>query len=66
MVILFAQFANGLLLPILAIFLLWIMNDRKIMGAYTNTKWVNILGIMVIIVTIVLGAKSVISTLPNF
>lgn len=66
MVILLAQFANGLLLPVLAIFLLWIMNDRKIMGAYTNTKWVNILGIMVIIVTIVLGAKSVISTLPNF
>ncbi len=59
LVIMFAQFANGLLLPVLAIFLLWIMNDSKIMGTYVNKRLTNILGLLVIIVTIILGIKSI-------
>jgi Mn2+/Fe2+ NRAMP family transporter len=57
-VIMFAQFANGLLLPVLAIFLIWIMNDRMIMGDHVNNRLTNILGLLVIIVTIILGIKS--------
>lgn len=59
MVILFAQFANGLLLPILAVLLVWIMNDQKILGVHTNTRWINLLGVLVIMITIGLGFKSI-------
>ncbi len=58
-VILFAQVANGLLLPIVAAFLLWIMNDRKIMGSHTNSKLVNAFGILVILITIGLGLRGI-------
>lgn len=63
LVILFAQVANGLLLPIIACFLLWIVNDRAIMGTYSNTKWVNIAGAIVVLVTILLGFKGVFQAL---
>ncbi|MGI9544868.1 MAG: Nramp family divalent metal transporter [Cyclobacteriaceae bacterium] len=62
-VILFAQVANGLLLPIIALFLLWIMNDKTIMGRYANSILVNILAMLVVGLTIVLGAKSILSAL---
>ncbi len=58
-VILFAQVANGLLLPIVASFLLWIMNDRRIMGSHINSPLVNVLGILTILITIVLGFKGI-------
>jgi len=57
-VIMFAQFTNGLLLPILAIFLIWIMNDKGIMGDHVNRRVANILGLLVIIITIILGIRS--------
>ncbi|GJM27733.1 MAG: manganese transporter [Cyclobacteriaceae bacterium] len=66
LVILFAQFANGLLLPLLALLLLWIMNDTKIMGAGTNSKWLNVCGILVIIVTVILGIKSMTGAVNSF
>jgi Mn2+/Fe2+ NRAMP family transporter len=62
-VILFAQVANGLLLPIIATFVLWIMNDKQIMGEYVNSKLTNSLGILVILVTVVLGLKGIMSAI---
>ncbi len=59
MVILFAQFANGLLLPLIAALLVWLLNDHVVMGAHRNTRWANFWGIIVIIITIVLGIKSI-------
>ncbi|EDM43137.1 Mn2+/Fe2+ transporter, NRAMP family protein [unidentified eubacterium SCB49] len=56
-VIQFAQFANGLLLPIVAIFLLWIVNKKSILGEYKNTKPQNILGFIIVITTIGLGLR---------
>ena len=61
MVILFAQVANGLLLPVIAIYLLWIMNDRKIMGSSVNSTWVNIIGTIVILITLGLGLKGILA-----
>ncbi len=58
-VILFAQIANGLLLPIIAIFLLIVMNDRTILGEQTNGRLSNGLGIIVILITIGLAIKGV-------
>ncbi len=63
LVILFAQVANGLLLPVIALFLLWIMNDEKIMGDYINSKWINVLGFLTILITMGLGLKGIFSAL---
>ena len=60
-IIKFAQVANGLLLPVVAGFLLWIMNKSSILGTYKNSKLQNILGLIILIVTIFLGAKGILS-----
>ena len=62
-VIQFAQVANGLLLPLIAGFVLWIVNRSAVMGDATNKVWQNIAGIIVLILTVVLGAKSIWSML---
>lgn len=58
-IIKFAQVANGLLLPIIAGFLLWIMNKRSVLGTYKNTIIQNIFGFIVLAVAIILGVKSI-------
>ncbi len=65
-IIRFAQIANGLLLPIIAIFLFWIVNKTSVMGKYKNTLLQNIFGIIIIVISIFLGAKSIYSVLQNF
>lgn len=62
-VILVAQVANSLVLPLIAIYLLWIVNDKRIMGDYVNSFWINIVGSIVVIVTILLGLKGILSAL---
>ncbi|WP_461302844.1 Nramp family divalent metal transporter [Aureisphaera sp.] len=57
-IIKFAQVANGLLLPIIAGFLLWIVNKSSVLGTYKNTFFQNIIGWLIVLVTLVLGAKS--------
>ena len=59
-IIWFAQVANGILLPIVTIFLLWIMNT-KILGDYKNNIWQNILGLMVVFVSLLLSGRSLLS-----
>ncbi len=56
-IITFAQIANGLLLPIIAILLLWLVN-QKLLGNYQNQSWQNAIALVVIIIAIILGAKT--------
>jgi Mn2+/Fe2+ NRAMP family transporter len=56
--ILFAQVANGLLLPVCAAFILWIANDRSMLQQHTNTGLQNLSGVFVIAITLILGARS--------
>lgn len=53
--ILFAQAANGWLLPIIAGFLLVAMNRKALLGDYTNRVLANVLGAGVVLVVSVLG-----------
>jgi manganese transport protein len=53
--ILFAQVANGFLLPIVAIFLLVVMNRQSLLGEYRNGFFANALGVIVVVVAIGLG-----------
>jgi len=61
-----AQVANGILLPVIAIFLLWIVNKSSVMGKYRNTKTQNILGLVIIVLAVVLGVKSIFEVLGLF
>ncbi|MBT8294395.1 MAG: Nramp family divalent metal transporter [Eudoraea sp.] len=58
-IIQFAQVANGLLLPIIGIILIWIVNKASVLGNFKNSIWQNISAIIIIILVIVLGAKSI-------
>ena len=56
-----AQYINGLFLPLISIFLLWAINQKKIMGNYINSTIYNLLGIVIIMVSILIGLKSLIT-----
>jgi Mn2+/Fe2+ NRAMP family transporter len=58
-IIQFAQVANGLLLPIIAIILIWIVNKASVLGKFKNSIWQNVSAIIIIILVIALGAKSI-------
>lgn len=58
-IIKFAQVANGILLPFIAVFLLWIVNRSSVMGKFKNTLTQNIFGVLIIALAVFLGAKSI-------
>lgn len=58
-IILLAQFANGLLLPVIAGFLLYAMNHKQLLGKYSNTLLSNVLGGAVVLFTMLLGARMI-------
>ena len=58
-IIKFAQIANGLLLPIIAALLIWLANRSSILGSYKNTTTKNILSLIILVITIILGCKSI-------
>lgn len=58
-IIKFAQAANGMLLPVIAGFLLWVMNKKSLLGSHKNTKLQNSIGFIILAVTIFLGLKSI-------
>jgi Mn2+/Fe2+ NRAMP family transporter len=58
-IIKFAQVANGMLLPVIAGILLWIMNKKNVLGDFVNTKTQNILGFIILAISIFLGAKGI-------
>ena len=63
LIIKFAQAANGILLPVVAGFLVWIANKKAVLGTYTNATLQNVLGIAIILITLVLGLKGVLAAL---
>lgn len=60
--ILFAQAANGLLLPFVATFLLIVMNSSKL-GEFRNRKTANFLGISVVFIAFGLGLFKIFTSL---
>lgn len=65
-IIQFAQVANGILLPLIALLLLWVVNSSGVMGKYKNSTIQNILGALVVGFTIFLGVKSLIGVFKLF
>ncbi len=59
-IIWFAQVANGILLPVITLFLLLMMNNKKL-GDYRNSLLQNILGLGVLLITLLLSGRSLFS-----
>ncbi|MBQ4370425.1 MAG: Nramp family divalent metal transporter, partial [Oscillospiraceae bacterium] len=57
-IILFAQAANAFLLPITAILLMVVCNNRNVMGKYKNGIVLNVLAVIVICVFIFIAARN--------
>jgi NRAMP (natural resistance-associated macrophage protein)-like metal ion transporter len=62
-IILFSQVANGILLPIVLIFMLRLCNREDLMGPYRNSRTFNIIAWITCIVIILLTLLLVISTI---
>lgn len=62
-IIVIAQVSNALLLPISVMFLLYVMNQKTIMKAHTNTVLGNILGATILLVIMVLGGNKLAAVL---
>ena len=58
-IIQFAQVTNALLLPIIVFTLYYIMNNNKIFGSYSNSLSQNIIGFLIIILTVFLSIKTI-------
>ncbi|MGH8794542.1 MAG: Nramp family divalent metal transporter [Stackebrandtia sp.] len=57
--IVFAQAANGLLLPVVAVFLLVVMNREDLLGRHRNSLLRNTLGVVVVLVAAGLGVFNI-------
>ncbi len=61
--ILFAQAANGILLPVVAVFLLIVMNRSDLLGKYTNGVVANVLGAVVVLTVSGLGGYKLLTAI---
>jgi Mn2+/Fe2+ NRAMP family transporter len=59
-IIKFAQFINGLFLPVIAVFLLWSVNKINLMGSYVNSRAYNLFGIFIIAISLLISYRSLV------
>ena len=65
-IILFAQAANAFLLPITAILLMIVCNDKKYMDGHHNSVVINILGVIVVALTLLIAFKNMTGFTESF
>ena len=61
--ILLAQIANGALLPVIAIFILWVSNDKTLLAERSSNTLQSLLGCLVVGITLILGSRSILPAL---
>jgi len=61
-IMLLSQATNGLLLPFVLIFMLLLVNNKRLMGEYTNSKTYNILTVFIVIAMIGLSIALIFTT----
>lgn len=64
-IIILAQATSGLFLPIITILILIVANNKKLLGEHVNNKIQNIVGILVVILTLLLGINGVVQGIQN-
>ena len=57
--ILFAQATNALLLPFLALFLFYVVNNSRLMGSHKNTITINLIALIIIMAVILLSSYKI-------
>ena len=65
-IIILAQATSGLFLPIITILILIVANNKKLLGQYVNNKIQNIVGILVVILTLLLGINGISQGIASF
>ncbi|HKF18600.1 MAG TPA: Nramp family divalent metal transporter [Candidatus Dormibacteraeota bacterium] len=63
--ILLSQDANGIILPAILVFMLVLLNDRRIMGRYVNGRFANAIAGFTVAVLMVLTMLIVLSSIPG-
>ncbi|NVJ85559.1 MAG: Nramp family divalent metal transporter [Algoriphagus sp.] len=53
-----AQVANGILLPFISIWLIWVSNQKKWMHANRNPVWIQVLSVIIVLLTFLLGIRA--------
>ena len=56
--IVFAQVANGLLLPIIVVFLLVTVNQKRVLGEFRNQALANVLAVIILLVTLLIAVRN--------
>ena len=56
-----SQVANGVVLPLVLVFMLFLANDRELMGSYTNSRRFNVIAWTTVVVMVVLTLLMVIT-----
>jgi NRAMP (natural resistance-associated macrophage protein)-like metal ion transporter len=56
------QALAGVLLPSALVFLLLLCNDREVLGPWTNPRWLNMVGVLVVTVLVVLSGTLTVTT----
>ena len=62
LITLWSQVANGLLLPVVLVCMILLVNNKEVMGEYTNKTWQNMIGWGTIIILIGLSATLLITS----
>ena len=57
--ILFAQATNALLLPFLALFLFYVVNNSRLMGSHKNTFTINMIALIIIMAVVLLSSYKI-------
>ena len=57
--ILFAQATNALLLPFLALFLFYVVNNSRLMGSHKNTITINVIALIIIMAVVLLSSYKI-------
>jgi manganese transport protein len=61
-----AQLANGMLLPLLSAYILWLINRKAVLGSYTNTWYWNIISFGIWLITLLLGIRSIMRVIETW
>jgi Mn2+/Fe2+ NRAMP family transporter len=57
--IMLAQLANGILLPVVSGWIIWVASQKDVLGKYTNSPAYTFVGILIWLFTLALGMKSI-------
>lgn len=65
-IIVLAQALNGIILPVVVIYLVYATSSKKLLGEFTNSIFAKVVGVAISGITIILGTSSLFSAIQTF